>query len=75
VTYAGKHAPPFLFFHGTNDHIVSLKQSELLTKQLKDGGVPAELVALEKEGHGWEGQRLGWSIARMIVFFDEHLKK
>ncbi len=75
VTYAGKHAPPFLFFHGGNDHIVPLKQSELLADRLKEAGVSAELVALEKEGHGWQGPALLKSIARMIDFLNIHLKK
>jgi dipeptidyl aminopeptidase/acylaminoacyl peptidase len=75
VTYAGKHAPPFLFFHGGNDHIVPLKQSELLAEKLKAAGVAAQLVALEKEGHGWQGPALHDSITRMMVFFDDHLKK
>jgi acetyl esterase/lipase len=75
VTYAGKHAPPFLFFHGANDHIVPIKQSELLAEKLKEAGVSAELITLEKEGHGWQGPPLLQSIARMITFLDDHLKK
>ncbi len=74
VTYAGKHAPPFLFFHGGNDHIVPLKQSELLADKLKEAGASVELVALEKEGHGWQGPALLKSIAQMIIFFDKKLK-
>jgi acetyl esterase/lipase len=74
VTYAGKHAPPFLFFHGTSDHIVPIKHSEVLLARLKDAGVSAELVTMENEGHGWDGPALLKSIARMIVFLDQHLK-
>ena len=75
ITYAGKHAPPFLFFHGTNDHLVPVKQSELLADKLKEAGVKTELVVLEGAGHGWEGETLQKSIAKMMIFLDDQLKK
>ena len=77
LTYAGKNAPPFLFVHGTVDAIVPLQQSELMVKKLRQADVSARLITADGEGHGW-----GWSrenrlrsIAHMMVFFDENLKK
>ena len=77
LTYAGTNAPPFLFVHGTADDIVPIRQSEEMVKKLRGAGVPARLIAIEGEGHGW-----GWSqehrlkgLAHMMDFFDENLKK
>jgi acetyl esterase/lipase len=77
LTYAGKNSPPFLFVHGTADAIVPIQQSEAMVKKLRQADVPARLIAVEGEGHGW-----GWSrdnrltsLAHMMDFFDETLKK
>lgn len=77
LTYAGKNAPPFLFVHGTADDIVPIQQSEAMVKKLRQAGVSARLIEVVGEGHGW-----GWShehrltsLADMMDFFDENLKK
>lgn len=77
ITYAGKNAPPFLFVHGTADDIVPVQQSEEMVKRLREAGVSARLITVQGEGHGW-----GWShehrltsLAHMVGFFDENLKK
>jgi acetyl esterase/lipase len=77
LTYAGRKSPPFLFVHGTADAIVPIQQSGTMVKKLRQADVPAQLIALDGEGHGW-----GWSrenrlrsLAHMIAFFDENLKK
>jgi acetyl esterase/lipase len=77
LTYAGKNAPPCLFVHGTTDDIVPIQQSEEMVKKLRQAGVSARLIEVVGEGHGW-----GWShehrltsIADMMNFFDEPLKK
>jgi alpha-L-fucosidase 2 len=49
--------PPFLLVHGTADTLVPYDQSVRMLERLKAAGVPAELLAVERGGHGlraWE---------------------
>jgi acetyl esterase/lipase len=75
VTYVKKGAPPFLFFHGTEDKLVDVKQSRLLSAKLKEVGGSTKVVELEGAGHGWGEPKLQQTIDQMQSFFDENLKK
>jgi acetyl esterase/lipase len=75
ITYVSKDDPPFLFFHGDKDRLVSVGQSQKLAKQLQAAGVPARVVVLEGEGHGWGGSTLDRTIRQTVEFFEEKLKK
>jgi acetyl esterase/lipase len=75
VSYAKKGVPPFLFFHGTEDKLVNVKQSRILCDKLKEVGGSAKVVELEGEGHGWKEAKMKQTIEQMQEFFDEHLKK
>jgi acetyl esterase/lipase len=75
TSYTSKNAPPFLFFHGSEDKTVPPEQSQILADKLREAGVSAELVVVEGEGHGWRGDKLLQSIDRMLNFLDEKLKK
>jgi acetyl esterase/lipase len=77
MTYAGKNAPPFLFVHGTDDDIVPFEQSKVLADKLRQAGVSARLLPLERQGHGhlWPSDMRALSLAHMMAFFDEKLKK
>jgi acetyl esterase/lipase len=77
LTYAGKNAPPFLFVHGTEDAIVPIKQSRDLAEKLRQAGASARLAPMEGAGNGqdWRGEQVRESLALMLDFFNETLKK
>jgi acetyl esterase/lipase len=75
IVYVRKDAPPFLFFHGTEDKLVAVRQSEVMVEKLKAVNVPAELIKFEGEGHGLKGDKMRQSLDKTFQFFDERLKK
>ena len=75
ISYVRKGTPPFLFFHGTEDRIVPLKQVQRMKKKLQSVGTSATLFTLPGEGHGWKGKMLVATIEQMMRFFDQTLKK
>jgi acetyl esterase/lipase len=77
VTYAAvkdRRYPPFLFFHGDKDEIVSPEQSRLLCGKLQAAGGAAAVEIVEGEGHGWRGEVLVNSITKMTRFLQERLR-
>jgi acetyl esterase/lipase len=50
--YAAPDAPPFLIFHGDDDHRVGLGQSRRLHQALIEAGSRAELIVLPGADHG-----------------------
>jgi acetyl esterase/lipase len=74
IVYVTREAPPFLFFHGTEDKLVGIHHSRRLAEKLKSVGVSAKVVEMEGEAHGWRGDKLLKTIEQMIGFFDEQLK-
>jgi acetyl esterase/lipase len=75
ITYVSKDDPPFLFFHGDQDKLVGVDQSQKLAKKLLEAGVPARVVVLEGEGHGWGGEKLTQTLRQTVEFFQEKLKQ
>jgi acetyl esterase/lipase len=75
VTYIGKGAPPFLFFHGSKDTLVAPRHSKEMCEKLKAAGGSAKVIILEGEGHGWAGEKRRHTVDQTITFFDETLKK
>jgi acetyl esterase/lipase len=75
ITHITKDDPPFLVIHGTNDRLVPLTQSELLHAALKTANVESELVVLDGAGHGGKEFGTDANRAKIVAFFDRHLKK
>ena len=70
-----RDAPPFLFFHGSEDKLVSVDQSKRLGEKLRNAGVFAEVNVLEGEGHGFTDATNQKAMRRMLEFLDAHLKR
>jgi acetyl esterase/lipase len=73
--YATKDAPPFLFFHGSDDELVPVDQSKRLADKLKSVGVSAEVVVFDHEHHGFSDATNHVAMRRMLDFLGERLRK
>lgn len=75
ISYVTKQAPPFLFLHGTDDHVVPFQQSEILYDALTEKGADATLIAIDGADHAdiQFFQQETWEI--IANFFKEKLGK
>ncbi len=73
--YVTKDAPPFLFFHGTDDELVPVDQSKRLADKLKGAGVPVQVVILDGERHGFSDANNQKAMRQMLDFLGERLRK
>jgi acetyl esterase/lipase len=74
INYVTADAPPFLFLHGTEDKLVPIDQSKRLAEKLTKIGVPARMIALEGEGHGFTDDTNQKAMQQMLDFLSERLK-
>ena len=51
--HADKISDPLAIFHGADDPVVPISQSESIVKALRDRDVPHEFHVYPGEGHGW----------------------
>jgi len=67
------HSAPFLIFHGQNDELVPLEQSEKLHAALQKAGVESKLV-IHDEGHGFS-KKANWDrfFSETFAFLNSHL--
>lgn len=74
LNYIDKKQVPFLILHGTDDEVVSHKQSEMLYDALKKYDTDCTLLSLEKAGHAdvYFYQDEVWKY--IIKFLDERFK-
>lgn len=74
ISYIGKNSAPMLLMHGTEDHLVSPGQTDLLYQALRKNGVEAERYVIPGAAHGgvyWVQDNVLQVIGD---FFDRYLK-
>ena len=74
VNYVRPGLPPMILIHGNNDSRVAVEQSMDLAAKLKEAGSPVELIVVEGGHHGMAMARTPEMLARLVAFFDQHLK-
>ena len=73
VHFATADDAPTLIYHGENDKLVPVQQSEAMVAKLKDAGVDAKLVVKPNAGHGWVTMTL--DMEAFADWFDAHLPR
>ena len=76
VTYVSADDPPFLIEHGRDDCVVPWQQSDELAKALTTatGASNSTLVVFEHAQHGGNDFVDAANMARVVAFFDTHLR-
>lgn len=75
VTFVDREDPPALILHGTQDHLVPVRQSELLHAALQKAGVASELLIIPDAPHSFHLQPKQKDLrAKVIGFFNHHLR-
>ena len=76
--YVSKDIPPSLVFHGEDDAIVPIKQTETLDGLMKKAGADFTFIRVSKAGHGFtsaaSSPAYGAILKTMTDFFDKNLK-
>lgn len=74
LNYVTPMAAPTLTVHGTEDTFVNYEQGVWITSKLISSGVDAELETINGAGHGFKGADADRAEARLMAYFDKHLK-
>lgn len=71
INRAGRITAPLLVFHGTDDPVVPIAQSEALVETIQGEGGQVDLVVFEGEGHGFrQAEHVEAEYEQTEVFLD-----
>lgn len=73
TTFVNPNSIPTVFFHGTNDDVVPIDQSELLVEKLEGNNVPYYFEAIQGEGHGFSMGTYAIVIQKAADFINNEL--
>lgn len=72
--FVDKDSAPFLIFHGGNDDLVPMQQSQVLDAALVKAGVESTLKILPGAGHGGPAFVAPENVKLMADFLARHLR-
>ncbi|HXL56226.1 MAG TPA: prolyl oligopeptidase family serine peptidase, partial [Chitinophagaceae bacterium] len=72
--FINNNTPPTEIFHGTEDPLVPISQSDSLNNRLTAAGILHEYFVYEGEGHGWTGDKLNDTFNKIISFIKANVK-
>jgi len=64
--------PPTLLFHGDQDAMVPIQQSQVFARRMEEAGANCKLIIAEGQGHGWVAPLPG-EIGEIADWFERHL--
>ena len=73
INFVNTQTVPTCIFHGSNDMIVPISQSNMLKAKLLANNVKVEMTAYAAEGHGWYGKNLSDTYAKTVQFIKENV--
>lgn len=72
LTHVTSQAPPTLLFHGDNDLLVPIQQSQVFARRMQEMGATCRLIVAEGQQHGWRTP-LPDELNQFVGWFEEHL--
>lgn len=73
INFVNNESVPTLIFHGANDVVVPISQSQKLKATLLANNVKVEMTAYATEGHGWYGKNLTDTYTKTVRFIRENV--
>ncbi len=74
VNFVNAQTVPTKIFHGSDDIVVPLAQSNALKAKLQQNNVKVEMTVYSAEGHGWYGNNLLDTYQKTIEFIKENVR-
>lgn len=71
VNFIDSNTVPSIFFHGTDDSVVPISQSDILASKLSDKGVKFQFEVIQGQGHGFNSATYAASISAASIFINQ----
>lgn len=73
INFVNVQSVPTKIFHGTDDIVVPISQSEALKAKLEANKVKVDMTIYQGEGHGWYGNNLLDTYQKTVDFIKENV--